>query len=258
VTMQPDARTPSPQEARDFVDASTFPWHQRWEIAPDVVTPGANDIDWLLHHVGLPADLSGCSVLDIGTTNGAGAFVAERRGASRVVAVDIFPPEYYGFSDIAELLGSGAEYVRASIYGLAELLGERFDLVLFLGVLYHLRHPLLALDEVRALTRGATLLETAVSDHELGERSGEALARFYRRDELGGDPSNWFAPTARALVDWCTSCGFDTKLIDAWPHAAPERAAVRCVPTAGEPEWRDMSYERPLRVDVEGSLSDRW
>jgi tRNA (mo5U34)-methyltransferase len=130
--------------------------------------------------------------------------------------------------------------------------------VLFLGVLYHLRHPLLALDEVRGLTRGTMLLETAVSDHELGEHSGNALARFYRRNELGGDPSNWFAPTARALIDWCTSCGFDTELIDAWPDAAAERAAVRCTPTAAAPEWQQLSYERPLRVDVVGTLSDRW
>jgi tRNA (mo5U34)-methyltransferase len=256
--MEPARRTPSPQQAREFVDAASFPWHQRWEIAPGVVTPGANDIGWLLDHVGLPDDLTGRRVLDIGTTNGAAAFEAERRGASHVVAVDIFPPEYYGFSDIAKLLGSRATFVRASVYGLAVELEERFDIVLFLGVLYHLRHPLLALDQVRMATRGTMLLETAVSDHELGERRGDAIARFYRRDELGGDPSNWFAPTARALVEWCTSCGFDTKLIDAWPHAAPERAAVRCVPSAGEPEWRGMSYERPLRVDVEGSLSDRW
>jgi tRNA (mo5U34)-methyltransferase len=251
-------RTPSPLEARTFIDDASFLWHQRWEIAPGVVTPGANDIGWLLDHVGLPADLAGLKVLDVGTTNGAAAFVAESRGAARVVAVDIFPPNHYGFRDIASLLRSSAEYVRASVYGLAELLQERFDVVLFLGVLYHLRHPLLALDELRALTHGTLLLETAVSDHELRGRSGDALARFYRRDELGGDPSNWFAPTARALIDWCTSCGFDTELIDAWPGAAPERAAVRCTPTAAEPEWQHLSYERPLRVSVEGTLSDRW
>ena len=95
--------------------------------------------------------------------------------------------------------------MRASVYELSSVLEEPFDVVLFLGVLYHLRHPLLALDEVRALTRKLMLLETAVSDHQLGERSADSIARFYRRDELGGDPSNWFAPTARGLVDWCCS-----------------------------------------------------
>jgi len=223
-----------------------------------VVTPGANDIAWLLHHAGLPTDLSGMSVLDIGTTNGAGAFLAESRGAARVVAVDIFPPDYYGFTAIAELLGSQAGYERTSVYELSSVLEERFDVVLFLGVLYHLRHPLLALDEVRAVTGRLMLLETAVSDHELGERSTDALARFYRRDELGGDPSNWFAPSSRALVDWCCSCGFEAELIDAWPAAAPERAAVRCTPTDGEPEWRGLSYERPLQVNVSSKLGDRW
>jgi tRNA (mo5U34)-methyltransferase len=250
-------RSPSAERARDFLDSASFIWHQRWELAPGVVTPGANDIGWLLHHVGLPADLTGLSVLDIGTTNGAAAFIAESRGAERVVAVDIFPPEHFGFGEIAELLGSRASYVRASVYGLSSLLNESFDVVLFLGVLYHLRHPLLALDEVRALTRGTLLLETAVSDHELGDRRGDPVARFYRRSELGGDNSNWFAPTARALVDWCCSCGFDTELVDAWPGEAPERAAVRCTPVAGAPEWQALSYERPLEVNVEGMPASR-
>jgi tRNA (mo5U34)-methyltransferase len=223
-----------------------------------VVTPGANDMEWLFNHVGLPAHLTGRNVLDIGTANGAGAFVAERRGAARVVAVDIFPAEFYGFNAVSDLIGSRAQYVRTSVYELESVLEEQFDIVLFLGVLYHLRHPLLALDQVRAVTRGTLLLETAVSDHELGELASDAMARFYRRDELGGDPSNWFAPTSRALVDWCTSCGFNTELIDAWPQGAPERAAVRCRPTAGDPEWRAMSYEQRLRVEVQGSLSDRW
>ena len=91
------SNTPPPDEAREFVKSATFSWHQRWELVPGVVTPGANDIAWLLQHAGLPTDLTGLSVLDIGTTNGAGAFLAENRGAARVVAVDIFPPDYYGF-----------------------------------------------------------------------------------------------------------------------------------------------------------------
>jgi tRNA (mo5U34)-methyltransferase len=247
----------SSAEAQSFIDASTFHWHQRWDIAPGVSTPGANDIGWLLHVVGLPPDLTGKSVLDIGTTNGLGAFEAERRGAERVVAVDIFAPEQYGFTALAELLDSRAEFVRANVYGLASLLGEQFDYVLFLGVLYHLRHPLLALDEVRALTREQMLLETAVSDFELGDRAGDAVARFYRRDELGGDSSNWFAPSSRTLVDWCTSCGFDSELIGPWPAEAPSRAALRGTPTTGDPEWLALSYERPLRIQVD-ELADQW
>lgn len=251
-------RIPSADEARQFIDRSSFTWHQRWELAPGIHTPGPNDIGWLLHVIGFPDDLTGKSVLDIGATNAAGAFEAERRGASSVVAVDVLPPTHYGFTALAELLESDTKFVRASVYGLSSMLEERFDVVLFLGVLYHLRHPLLALDEVRAVTRGEMLLETAVSDGAFPDVRDRPLAAFYRGDELGGDPSNWFAPSTRALLDWCSSCGFDARLVDAWPREAPERAAVRGLRQAGEPEWRAVSYERPLRVDVTESFADRW
>jgi tRNA (mo5U34)-methyltransferase len=251
-------RIPSVEEAREFIAGTSFTWHQRWELAPGVPTPGPNDVGWLMKVVGLPDDLTGRSVLDIGASNAACAFEAERRGASRVVAVDIFPAEHYGFTALAELLESDATFVRSSVYGLPSVLSERFDVVLFLGVLYHLRHPLLALDEVRQVTRGEMLLETAVSDAALNDAGDEPVVAFYRGDELGGDPSNWFAPNTRALLDWCASCGFDATLVDAWPNEAPERAAVRGRRLDGDPEWRATSYERPLRVEVTEGLAERW
>jgi hypothetical protein len=68
------------------------------------------------------------------------------------VAVDIYPPQWFGFDALREFLGSSVEYLQGAVYDLSRLSrGERFDYVLFWGVLYHLRHPLLALDEVRAV-----------------------------------------------------------------------------------------------------------
>jgi hypothetical protein len=95
------------------------------------------------------------------------------------------------------------------------------------------------------------LLETAVADHELGELRGLSLARFYAGDELGGDPSNWFAPSIAGLLAWCSSSGLDPELLGAWPPEAPQRCALRALPSGDEPEYVRVSYERPLRVDAE-------
>lgn len=242
---------PGPEEARRFLADADFLWHQRFELSSGVYTPGVNDIEWVLTAAQLPADLTGQTVLDIGTANGGASFIAERRGAEKVVAVDIYPGERFGVYALREFLDSRIEFVRASVYELPSLLQERFDVVLFLGVLYHLRHPLLALDSLRSLTRDVVLLETAVADHELGPLRASPLVRFYEGDELGSDPSNWFAPSVDALLAWCRSSGLEPELLGAWPEAAPERCVMRASPAGGEPAYMRVSYERPLSVDAE-------
>ena len=242
---------PTPEAARAFLDRSEFVWHQRFELAPGVWTPGVSPVPWLCNAAGLPADLSGATVLDVGTTNAGTAFELERRGAARVVAVDIFDPDWFGVQALTAFLESNVEYVRGSVYELAERFAEPFDLVIFWGVLYHLRHPLLALDNVRKVTRGEASLETAVCDAELSRRQrATSLVRFYRRDELAQDPSNWFAPTVRALEDWCVSAGFEIERMGAWPERRPARAMLRARPTSGPAEYETLSYERPLRCSV--------
>jgi tRNA (mo5U34)-methyltransferase len=229
-----------------------FLWHQRFELAPGVYAPGSNDVEWLLHTAGLPADLTGASVLDIGTTNGGSAFVAERRGAARVVATDIVDERHFGFEAIRDALGSSVEFRRLSVYELAQRLGETFDYVVFSGVLYHLRHPLLALDNVRGVCRGTAYVETAVCDAELAGAVAAPVARFYRRDELGGDSSNWFAPSVSALTDWCASSGLTPERVSSWPDGAPTRAMVVTRAQDGVPEFQSLSYELPLVCSVAG------
>ena len=73
-------RQPGEREAKEFLAESQFIWHQKFDLCPGVETPGVNAIPWLLESFGFPDDLSGKSVLDIGTTNGAVAFEAERHG----------------------------------------------------------------------------------------------------------------------------------------------------------------------------------
>lgn len=243
--------TPTPEAAAAFLEQSDFVWHQRFELVPGVWTPGVSPVAWLCHRAALPQDLSGRTVLDIGATNAGTAFELERRGADRVVAVDIFGPEQFGVGALIEFLGSKVEFVTSTVYELAERFPEPFDLVIFWGVLYHLRHPLLALDNLRAVTGGEASLETAVCDGELPRRRrGDTVARFYRRDELDHDPTNWFSPTVATLAAWCGSAGFDVEHRGAWPERKPTRTMLHLRPTPGRPEYEELSYERPLRCSA--------
>jgi tRNA (mo5U34)-methyltransferase len=240
----------SPQAASDFIREARFYWHQRFELAPGIYTPGANDIDFLLEQANLPEDLEGATVLDVGTTNGGVAFELEHRGAERVVAVDIYGADWFGFEQIKALLNSNVEYLLASVYELPAKLDEQFDIVAFCGVLYHLRHPLLALDVVRALTRGRALIETAVCDRSLGEAASEPLVHFHRLNDLNGDGSNWFEPSVDALADLCRSSGLEPINVSSWPTETPGRCMMTATPVAGEPEYMGMSYELPLNCTI--------
>ena len=155
-------------------------------------------------------------------------------GPTRVVAVDIYDPDNFGFDTLRAAVGSRAEFVKGTIYELPEALNEQFDEVFFLGVLYHLRHPLLALDSLRRLTRGNLYVETP----SRGPQTEEPRARFFRRDELGGDGSNWFAPTISCLVDWVESSGFVVDRVDHWPSDQPARAFAGCPSSRGPPGVR--------------------
>jgi tRNA (mo5U34)-methyltransferase len=241
---------PTPERAAELAARTDFAWHQRFELAAGVYAPGVSDVAFLLDAAGIGECIEGATVLDIGTTNGGAAFACERRGAKRVIAVDIVDDKWFGFAAIKDALDSQAEHLQASIYELPELLSEQFDVVMFWGVLYHLRHPLLALDNVRRLARGTVTIETAVCDHELTLQRDLPLARFYRTDELGADSSNWFAPSVAGLMDWCRSCGLEPTHVHAWPDGAPSRAMVAASSTAGDPEYLTLSYERPLNCSV--------
>src|SRR5215468_2825646 len=127
-------------------------WYHSIQIEPGLVTPGrktARELSAMVEHIGLPSSLDGLSVLDIGAWDGFFSFEAERRGARRVVAYDLTPEDYFGFSTAKALLDSKVQYVEGSVYELSERAVGRFDVVLFLGVFYHLRYPLLALDRIR-------------------------------------------------------------------------------------------------------------
>ena len=151
----------------------------------------------------LPADLTGKRVLDIGAASGWNSFECERRGAD-VVAVDCV--EYEELQFVRKVNQSRLEY---AVIEIEELTPERFgffDYVLFFGVLYHLRHPLLALENVCSVARDTAFIESFVVDET--PSVDRCYIEFYETDELGGQIDNWCGPTTQALLAMTRSAGF--------------------------------------------------
>jgi len=215
-------------------------WHQKIEI-DGWESPGLQDVNHLFQLSQIPSDLSGLSCIDIGTTNGATAFELARRGAE-VVATDICEPEVFGVQRIAKALRVDLEFMQTGVYELPSKLGGRkFDIVILWGVLYHLRHPLLALDSVFQVSNGLTSIETEIVS------GGESTLSFFRTDELAGDASNWFAPTQKCLEDMVASSGFEVKSSSAWGNGVRMRGLVEGTPNPGKPEFMLLSYERQIQ-----------
>ena len=197
-------------------------WYHRIEVAPGVVTPGTHDSPAALSLLPLPESMSGMRVLDIGARDGFFSFEMERRGAE-VTALDYVPPELTGFAVASQLLGSSVEYRVENVYDLDPRRHGRFDLVLFLGVLYHLRNPLLALDRIWDICGGDLVLESHVIDDAVLAPDGTfqrlrdlapnltegLLMQFYPGRALLDDPTNAWGPTHACLVAMVQEAVFD-------------------------------------------------
>jgi tRNA (mo5U34)-methyltransferase len=170
----------------------------------------------------LPQDLTGKTVLDLGCNGGFFSLQMKRRGAARVVAVD-YDPRYLAQARLAaEVSGLEIEFRELSVYDVARL-GERFDVVLFMGVLYHLRHPLLALDLIRAhvardvlvfqsMLRGSDGRFPAAADYPFAERDvfeHPAWPRLhFVEGKYAGDETNWWIPNRACAEAMLRSAGF--------------------------------------------------
>jgi tRNA (mo5U34)-methyltransferase len=195
-------------------------WYHTIDLGNGVVTKGIDDTPIRLARLDLPASFAGQTVLDIGAWDGFFSFEAERRGAARVVASDYYSwhgggwGSKAGFELARRTLGSKVEDVDIDVIDLSPDRIGVFDVVLFLGVLYHLRHPLLALERVASVTRKLLIVETVVD--MVGIRR-PALA-FYPDRELNNDPTNWFAPNLPALDGMLKSVGFrQTRVVEPPP-----------------------------------------
>jgi tRNA (mo5U34)-methyltransferase len=199
-------------------------WHHTFDFGNGVKTPGGDNSSRKLKRLHLPKSLTGKTVLDVGAWDGFFSFEAERRGAARVLATDSFVWETIGregFDFAKSALGSKVEDLHKDVLDLSpEELGL-FDVVLFLGVLYHMRHPLLALEKVASVTGELLVVETVV---DMLWYRRPAMA-FYVGDELGNDQTNWVGPNVPALVGMLKTVGFKKVDIVAGIRPLPIRIA---------------------------------
>jgi tRNA (mo5U34)-methyltransferase len=172
---------------------------------------------------GLP-DVSGRTVLDIGCNAGFYSIEMKRRGASRVLGIDS-DERYLAQARLAtETLGyDEIEFAKLDVYDVGAI-GERFDLVIFMGVLYHLRHPLLALDLIRehvagdmllfqSMQRGSAHVLPLEKDYEFKEsdiffESGFPKLHFVEQ-KYSGDWTNWWVPNRACTEAMLRSAGFE-------------------------------------------------
>jgi len=192
----------------------------------------------VLEMLNLPENLEGKTVLDVGAWDGFFSFECERRGAKYVLAIDkpawsqddyrdkkyveklykdhfiekeidIIPGKYpssgiKGFLTAREILASKVDYKILDVYEISPDTVGYFDIVLFLGILYHLRHPLLVLEQIASVTKEMIIVES----HCIDKCRNIPIMQFYEKSELANDPSNWWGPNLACLEALIRSAGF--------------------------------------------------
>jgi tRNA (mo5U34)-methyltransferase len=180
-------------------------------------------VKWQRFSAAIPADLSGWTVLDIGCNAGFYSQEMKRRGAAHVIGIDSDSRYLAQARFAADVAGLDIEFRQMSVYDLP-LMGERFDLVLFMGVLYHLRHPLLALDILyshavrrmlvcQSMLRGSDEVRRLPPDWDFTDTAPfvePAFPRMYFIErKYAGDPTNWWIPNRSRLEGMLRSAGFE-------------------------------------------------
>lgn len=181
------------------------------------------NVKWRGFAHAIPEDLRGRSVLDIGCNAGFYSIEMKRRGAARVLGIDSDPAYLSQAAFAAEVKQVDVEFRRLSAYDVGQI-GERFDIVLFMGVFYHLRHPLLALDLIhehvagdtlvfQSMLRGATDVAPVGEDYEFWEVEMFDQPAFPRlhfiEHRYSDDPTNWWVPNRACAEAMLRSAGFE-------------------------------------------------
>ncbi len=205
------------------------------ETAPEHFLGNYPEVKFESFRAALPEDMTGKSVLDIGCNAGFYSFEMKRRGAARVVGIDTDTGYLRQARFAAEVTGMDIEFRQLAVWEIAEL-GEKFDLVIFMGVLYHLRHPLLALDLIhehvakdmllfQSMQRGSRDVADVAENYDFNEPApfdepGYPKLHFIER-RYSHDETNWWVPNRACTEAMLRSAGFKIE-------AQPEHEVYLC------------------------------
>ena len=202
--------------------AVTIHWHHESRLSDGRIVPGTKRLAMLdieREAVFGPLELAGRSVLDVGAWNGAFTFEAERRGAARVTAVDQYCWFHEAFKGLETFLfmrrdyGSRAGYQALDINETTVERVGKFDVVLFLGVFYHLPDPLNCLAQMAGIAEHCLVVETHC---DLLDDPLPAM-RYYPGTEAGGDPTNWWGPNPACVEGLLRNAGFSRVVVREHP-----------------------------------------
>lgn len=204
------------------------PWFHNLELngvstAPSHFLGDYPAVKWQRFANSIPQDMSGRSVLDIGCNAGFYSMEMKRRGAARVLGIDTDEEYLTQARFAAQVNALDIEFCRMSVYDIGAL-REKFDWVVFLGVLYHLRHPLLALDLIhehvardmllfQSMQRGSMEIELLDENYDfwtadLFNRDGFPKMHFIEH-KFADDWTNWWIPNRACVEAMLRSAGFE-------------------------------------------------
>ena len=243
-------------------------WHHDWEIIPGLRTNGfydPEDIWKKLEELGLPDDMSALTLADIGACNGYFSFQACRRGA-QVTAFDFLHKENSGFG-LAQHVNGVKEIVHNQLnvlYLKPEPHRRKFDVVLALGLLYHVADPYRALVNVAHMTKRTLFIESHVIDSSLPEDvKNEPIMRFYtnphvnKEYSLHHDRTNFFGFTSACLHHMLEDVGLAVRARETIEYSkVGERVLICCERIPGKTTRLDVAYGTPPRQPVDGDVND--
>ena len=206
---------------------------------------------WKSVQAAVPADLSGQSVLDVGCNAGFYSIEMKRRGAGRVLGIDSQRDLIRQARFVRDVLGLEIDYQRKSVYDLDPAVMGQFDVTLALGLIYHCKHLVLALEKLFLITRHLLVLETAIYPPEKTPASFEydeggqrptlhPIAYVENQPEAKEAVYNWFLPSTAALTVLLRNIGFD--VIQVLPTKANDRSVIACHKHQAFPDSCSISY----------------